>query len=304
MKTVITRVLLILTMVGVDLCAISQGKYLETVKVTDSIYVFKPKIDWTHSNGVAIIGSDGVFFIDTYIESTYAAEAIKRLKEITKLPIKYVLNTHWHYDHVIGNYEFKKAFPGCKFIMHDSTYKYVNKMVKPYIDSDFVSTKQTIAQLEKEIKQKKTGNGAELTGAMLPFWDWQLREANEYYKNYRPLQLVNADITFSDTLTFRWGSQTIQMIYLPEAGHSEGDVIAWIPEKKVVITGDIVVAPTPYNTHKKSYGMLKALQRIIDMSPAIIIPGHGVVEYDQSYINLEKEAFIAYVRETENAIKN
>src|ERR1044071_4352944 len=86
----------------------AQGKYLETIKVTDSIYVFKPKIDWTHSNGVAIIGNDGVFFIDTYIESTYAAEAIKLLKKITKLPVKFVLNTHWHYDHVIGNYEFKR----------------------------------------------------------------------------------------------------------------------------------------------------------------------------------------------------
>jgi glyoxylase-like metal-dependent hydrolase (beta-lactamase superfamily II) len=139
---------------------------------------------------------------------------------------------------------------------------------------------------------------------MIPFWDWQLREAKEYYKDYRPLKLVNADITFSDTLLFHWGSQTIQMIFLPENAHAQGDVIAWIPEKKIVVTGDIVVAPTPYNTHRRAAAMVKALQRIIDMQPAIIIPGHGEVEYDLSYINLEKEAFTSYIREVENAVKN
>ncbi len=94
----------------------AQGKYLETIKVTDSIYVFKPKIDWVHGNGTAIIGKDGVFFIDTYLQTNYAEEAIRLLKLVTRLPVKFVLNTHFHNDHVIGNYVFKKAFPGCLII--------------------------------------------------------------------------------------------------------------------------------------------------------------------------------------------
>src|SRR3954470_19605649 len=67
-------------------------KYLETIKVADDVYVFKPRIDWVHGNGVAIIGPDGVFFIDTYIQFNYAEEAIRRLREITKLPVRYIVN--------------------------------------------------------------------------------------------------------------------------------------------------------------------------------------------------------------------
>ena len=59
---------------------IPDDKYLETIKVSEHVYVFKPKIDWAHGNGVAIIGPDGVFFIDTYIQFNYAEEAIRRLK--------------------------------------------------------------------------------------------------------------------------------------------------------------------------------------------------------------------------------
>lgn len=284
-----------------NLCA--QNK-LETIKVTDSIYVFKPKIDWTHGNGVAIIGSNGVFFVDTYLSPLYAQEAITRLKAITALPVKYVLNTHWHYDHMIGNYEFKKAFPDCKFIMHDSTNYFMKTQVKSVIDADLELSRQGMATLEKEKKERKTSNGFPITDSMLPFWDWQIKEGRELLDNYIPLKLVTADITFTDNLTFHWGTQTLKLKHLKQYAHSEGDVIIWIPQKKLVITGDIVVGPTPYETQPNEFGMMEALQQVIDMNPSIIIPGHGVVQYDLTYAKLVKEAYASYIQEAENAVKN
>jgi cyclase len=283
---------------------LSAQNKLETIRVTDSIYVFKPKIDWTHGNGVAIIGNDGVFFVDTYISPSYAVEAISKLKAITKLPVKYVLNTHWHYDHVIGNYEFKKVFPDCKFIMHDSTNYFMKTQVKSVIEGDLEASKQGLATLEKERSERKTSNGFPITDSMLPFWDWQIKEGKELLDNYIPLQLVTADITFTDNLTFQWGSQTLKLKHLKQYAHSEGDVIVWIPQKKLVITGDIVVGPTPYETQPNALGMIDALQQIIDMNPSIVIPGHGVVQHDLSYVKLEKEAFTSYIREAEKAVKN
>lgn len=281
----------------------AQNK-LETIKVTDSLFVFKPKIDWTHGNGVAIIGSDGVFFVDTYTSPIYALEAINRLKAITKLPVKYVLNTHWHYDHVIGNYEFKKAFPDCKFIMHDSTNYFMKTQVKSVVDDDLEQSKQGLATLEKERKDRKTGNGFPITDSMLPFWDWQINEGKELLNNYVPIKLVTADITFGDNLTFYWGSYTLELRHLKQYAHSEGDVIVWIPQKRIVITGDVVVGPTPYETQPNALGMIDAIQQIIDMNPSVVIPGHGAVQYDLSYVKLVKEAFTSYIREAENAVEN
>src|ERR1700749_3792776 len=133
------RRLLIFTLAAFVFSALkmqAQNKYLETIKVTDSVYVFKPKIDYIHGNGVAIIGSDGVFFIDTYIQTNYAEEAIRLLKTITPLPVKFVLNTHYHNDHVIGNYVFKKTFPNCQIIAHDSTFKYMIRKIKTDIANE------------------------------------------------------------------------------------------------------------------------------------------------------------------------
>ena len=118
MHTVVVPILAIAVLTGTPQ---APDRYLETIEVSDHIYVFKPRIDWTHGNGVAIISPDGVFFIDTYIQPNYAEEAIRRLRRITSLPVRYVLNTHWHYDHVVGNGIFKRAFPETQFIAHDST---------------------------------------------------------------------------------------------------------------------------------------------------------------------------------------
>lgn len=282
----------------------AQNKKLEVIKITDSIYVFKPNVDWTHGNGVAIIGSDGVFFIDTYIQSNYAAESIKQLKEITNLPVKYVLNTHWHNDHVMGNHEFKKAFPDCRFISHDSTKIYMEKNIALDFETELETFVLDKEQLEKEIKDGKTSGGTELTGNMPAFWKQLHHEISEYVENHKQSEFVNADITFNDEMKFQWGCQTIELIYDNSNGHSQGDVVVWIPEKKIVVTGDIIVGPTPYATYYNIPGMIKAIQKIIDMNPSIIIPGHGVVLYDLSYPNLLKDAFTAYYNEAEKAIKN
>jgi glyoxylase-like metal-dependent hydrolase (beta-lactamase superfamily II) len=268
------------------------------------VYVFKPKIDYIHGNGVAIIGSDGVFFVDTYIQTNYAEEAIRLLKKITPLPVKFVLNTHYHNDHVIGNYVFKKAFPGCQVIAHDSTYKFMISKIKKDIATEMKDNDDAIAQIQKELKDGKRTNGEVLTEGMKKFWKWELQEGLDYKKDYKGNQFVNADITFSDSLTFHWGSQTIKLIHAADKGHSSGDVIAWIPEKRIVITGDIIVAPTPYATYHNVRGMVKSIQKIIEMKPAIIIPGHGYVEYDLTYAQLAHDAFAGYIALAEEDAKN
>jgi cyclase len=282
----------------------AQNKYLETVKVTDSIYVFKPKLDWLHGNGTAIIGRDAVFFIDTYQQTNYAEEAIRLLRKITPLPVKFVLNTHWHNDHVTGNYIFKKHFPNCQIIAQDSCYVYMAKIIKPAIDTEMKGNDAAVAQLQQQIKDGKLPNGTLLVGTMKTFWEQQVQEGVDYKKEYTGNKFTNADITFSDSLTFHWGSQTIRLIHSAPDGHSPGDVIAWIPEKRILIAGDLAVGPTPYATHDNLPQMVKAIQQVIDMKPAIIIPGHGVVEYDLTYIQLVEDAFKGYMAKAEENAKN
>ena len=163
-----------------------EDKYLETIKVSENVYVFKPKIDWSHGNGVAIIAPDGVFFIDTYIQFNYAEEAIRRLKRITKLPVKYVFNTHSHNDHTTGNGVFRRSFPRAGSSCNEAAVVGLEGRVKSRSKARRRSSPGELAQADTEVKLGKTKSGTPLVGSMKTFWELSLREAREYQQQYRP----------------------------------------------------------------------------------------------------------------------
>src|SRR5690606_26350301 len=145
-------------------------------------------------------------------------------KEITPLPVRYVLNTHWHNDHVLGNGVFKRAFPEARFIAHDSSVAYLEKTIRPAVEGEGAAIPGALAQLTEEVATwKQQGSGRPIVGTMRPFWAKLLEEIKAYQLEYRPAPFVNADITFSDSLTFRWGDRTIKLIHMAQNGHSSGD---------------------------------------------------------------------------------
>src|SRR6185503_17265892 len=129
-------ILLTVAVFGDGMPKANEDRYLETIRVSENVYVFKPKIDWVHGNGVAIIGSDGVFFIDTYIQFNYAEEAIRRLKRITNLPVTYVLNTHSHDDHTTGNGVFRRIFPASRLIVQNAAVTGLDNRVKAKVEGE------------------------------------------------------------------------------------------------------------------------------------------------------------------------
>ena len=178
------------------------------------------------------------------------------------------------------------------------------KKIKPAIDTEMKGNDAAVVFLQQQIKDGKLCSGTPLVGPMKDFWEWQVREGQDYHKEYTGNKFTNADITFGDSLSFHWGNQTIKVIHSAPDGHSEGDAIVWIPEKRILIAGDLAVGPTPYATHDNLPQMVKAIQQVIDRKPAIIIPGHGVVEYDLSYIQLELDAFKGYMAKAEESARN
>lgn len=293
--------ILILFLLLQSITGFSQGNYLELIRVTDNVYVFKPKIDWTHSNCTVIVGADGLFIIDTFMQTNYADEAVKRLKEISALPVKYVFNTHGHADHVIGNSVFKAAFPTCSVIMNDSTFTKYPRNYK--YAGDRKLSQESIPELEKELAEGKTADGYVLTESLKTFWQWQIDEAKAYVKFFKPIKPVNADIVFSDTLTFHFGSHKIMLIPVAGEGHDVGDAMAWLPKDKILIAGDVVVGPTPYAIRGRVKEMIQSLQQILDLNPNVVIPGHGEVQQGSGYVKLEQELFSVVQQKSLEAIK-
>ena len=74
-------------------------------------------------------------------------------------------------------------------------------------------------------------------------------------------------------------------------------------QNKIVITGDVVVGPTPYAIRGRVDQMIKSLQEIIDMNPSVVIPGHGEIMQGLTYVKNEQELFVRMEQIITEALK-
>ena len=83
-------------------------------------------------------------------------------------------------------------------------------------------------------------------------------------------------VTFGDRLNVYVDDLRIELIHLSSAAHTTNDVVAWVPEHRVLFTGDLVLSGcTPFALMGSIAGWLEALDQIMELDPALIVPGHG-----------------------------
>ncbi len=265
---------------------IGTNEYFRTVKISDSIYQFEPANqlnDFVDGNCTAFIGKTGVFLADAMQKPYYANEAIKELAKITNLPVKYIFITHWHGDHNMALGVWKKKFPGLLVIAHTETKKGMQDNIREMAEikkgyPDFIQPS------EQALKDRLNFDSTKMTDydfKRLTNTVAELKKIVSYKDQY---SFINPDITFTDSLLLNFDGEQLEMFHTPEA-HTKGDAMLWVPSKKILISGDIIVNPIPYAFKANHPGLIAMLQHIKTMNPDIIIPGHGPAEKDYIYID-------------------
>src|SRR3712207_3828032 len=108
--------------------AFGQTGNFETVRLAEGVYVARrtmPPGLTTKGNSVFIINETDVIVVDATLTPGTAREELAALRRLTDKPVRYVVNTHWHDDHVMGNVASLEAFPGADFVAHEATREYL-----------------------------------------------------------------------------------------------------------------------------------------------------------------------------------
>src|ERR1043165_9914541 len=106
----------------------SKPAKFDVVKLAEGVYAVvrkDPPGFAVESNSLFIIGDDGVIVVDAQSNAATTRETLAALRTLTDKPVKFVVNTHWHDDHVIGNQVYAEAFPGVQFVAHAATRAYL-----------------------------------------------------------------------------------------------------------------------------------------------------------------------------------
>jgi glyoxylase-like metal-dependent hydrolase (beta-lactamase superfamily II) len=255
-------------------------------------------------NSVAIIGDDGVLMFDSTATPKTAATLLAELRKLTPLPVRYVVNSHWHWDHWGGNQVFQDANPGVQFITHEKTRELMLTVEPRWNDRGLKEDlPQFLDDFARQIADLKAKGGAPDRIARA---EERLAADRDFYEQKTTLRKIIPNKTFRDTMTVRLGKREIQILHAE--GITPGDTYLWLPQEKVLVTGDILLDPYPFAIGGSYPAEWTAtLKKFIAMQPAIVIPGHGDAQQGAALLerNLAMfEAVMADVRAAKTAGKD
>ena len=272
MKLVAIIFLLLLTLAPID--AQEYGK-VDVTKVADGVYLFRtnPYGDVGMSgNCVVILTNDGVVVFDSTSIPETASKILGEIKKLTDKPVRYLINSHWHWDHWGGNEVFLAAFPDLQIISHEKTLEQL-KTVEPRWNDQGLKEglPEYLKDFEKRINKAKTDR---IHPVKLKEMQDLLAADTNFLKQKLSLKKTFPNKTFSESMTIQPGGREIQILHARAI--TIGDTYLYLPKDKILITGDILISPYPYaigGTYPAAW--LKTLQGFAELKPAVVIPGHG-----------------------------
>src|ERR1700688_1803491 len=140
--------------------ASSQAPDFDVTPVVRGVYAVIGK-HGAYANGAFIVNENDVIVVDTQLRPSWAREVIIEIKRVTDKPVRYVINTHWHRDHVQGNQEYLAAFgPGVTIIQQDFARE---DQIKNQPNEIVTRAPEEIARLQKLLSSGKDDRGVALS---------------------------------------------------------------------------------------------------------------------------------------------
>lgn len=252
--------------------AAPQPPVLTPVKVSGHAWFFhgQPGVAGSDNKGFMsnagfVVTRDGVLVFDSLGTPALGEAMVKAIRSVTRQPIRRVIVSHYHADHFYGLQAFKAA--GAEIWAHRNG--------RAYLASDTAALR--LAQRKEALKPWVDGKTK-----LLPADRW---------------------LGFEDgkPLAFEMGGLHFKII---DAGgaHAPDDIMLSVEEDRLLFAGDLFfTGRLPFVGDADSRVWLAALDRMVALAPAVVVPGHGEVSHDPRKDLELTRSYLLYLRKTMGA---
>lgn len=212
------------------------------------------------ANAGFVVTEEGVVVFDALGTPSLGAEMVGKIHELTELPITHVVISHYHADHIYGLQAFRELTQAT-VIAHESSNVYINSP----------DAGQRLAQRKQALSPWVNDN----------------------------TRVIAPDVTFQNETSFESGSYRFNIVHAGPA-HSPDDSLMMVEPAGVLFSGDIIQndrVPFLASAEVDSGNWMKAIDKVRELNPRILIPGHGKAsENAMAALNFTYD-YLAYVRD-------
>jgi cyclase len=250
----------------------ATGNLFDIEKVADGVFAALAKpAALTNCNAAIFVLSRDVLVVDAHSKPSAAASLIAQIKkEVTGKPVRYLVNTHFHWDHTQGDAAYKKANPQVQIIASEATKQILSQIQRDRLKESLDSVPGLIDAAKARLSRAKTAQER----------DWaneQIRQLTAYQAEMKSYPLELPTLTFATTHMIQDASGDLELAFNGKA-HTAGDIQVFSPAKKVVASGDAIIGFLPNVNDGYPRPWPKTIDSVAAWKFDSIIAGHGPVQ--------------------------
>lgn len=240
-----------------DLEAIRAEFRQEVVRVTEGVYV---AVGFGLANCILLEGDDGVVIVDA-MESRSRAEAVRdAFREITRKPVRALILTHNHADHVFGGLVFTEGREDVPVYAHASLEGHLDEIVSVLSNAIYVRSMRMFGQKLPESARSASGIGLDL--------DFDVADA----------AIARPTHTFEERLRVEIAGLRLELIHAP--GETPDQIMIWLEDKRTLLPADNIYRAFPNlytirgTAHRDVMAWVRSLDAMRDLAPEHLVPSH------------------------------
>lgn len=255
----------------------AEPSFYKFQKLAEGVYAGTPKAGTPQQNGaincnvMVVVGDKDVLLVDGATEPESVKRLLADVKTLTDKPVRYVVNTHFHFDHSAGNDAFG---PEVKII--SSGYTAQRLSVDPHDGRTFQRYFGTGGVQHQLASTRKANLAKETDPAKIVAIQAQIDAIEGQIAATKTTVARKPEVIVKDKLVIPRSAGEIQVLHTGR-GHTGGDVVVYLPREGIVATGDLVHEYLSYMGDAYLEEWPKAIEMVKQLKFKQVVGGHGTV---------------------------
>lgn len=241
-------------------------------KVAPGVYaaIAKP-IPLLNCNAAIFENEKDLLIVDSHARPSAVVSLIQQLKrEVGPKPVRYIVNSHFHWDHSEGNAAYKQAFPNSQIVTTETTRNLLREFGAARAKAQVEQAQAAVPGYRKSLAAAKTPEDK-------AYWELMVQDSLAFASEMKTYSPELPNLTLETDLIIHDKAHDLHLAFRGK-GHTAGDVVVYCPQKKVIATGDLLHGFAPFIADGFPRLWPQTLRTVAGFDYNRVIGGHGAVQ--------------------------